>query len=76
MQLGRSTKTDAVLDHIRTAPGIQDLDSDMTIVWRDARGKERTTTFKAFQNRVSERRRILFPQPRKKLKVPRIPVSG
>ena len=76
MQLGRSTKTDAVLDDIRTEPGIQDLDSDMTIVWRDARGKERTTTFKAFQNRVSERRRILFPQPCKKLKVPRLPVSG
>jgi hypothetical protein len=55
-------KTDTVLDHIQTAPGIQEIDPDKTIVWRDARGKERTTTFKAFQNRVSERRRILFPQ--------------
>jgi hypothetical protein len=62
-QLGRNARTNPVLDHIRTAPGIQDIDpDDNTIVWRDAQRQERTTTFKAFQNRVSDRRRILFPQ--------------
>jgi hypothetical protein len=74
-QLGRNAKTDPVLDHIQTAPGIQEIDPDKTIVWRDARGKERTTTFKAFQNRVSERRRILFHSS-KKFSRPPIPVSG
>jgi hypothetical protein len=62
-ELGRKASAKEVLDQIRAAPSIQDIDpDDNTIVWRDAQRKERTTTFKAFQNRVSERRRILFPQ--------------
>lgn len=65
-ELGRKASARVVLDQIRAAPSIQDIDSDGTISWRNARGEERTTTFRTFQNRVADRRK-LFPQPRKKI---------
>jgi hypothetical protein len=65
-ELGRKASAREVLDQIRAAPSIQDIDSDGTIFWRNARDKEKTTSFKSFQNRVAARRER-FPQPRKKI---------
>jgi len=64
-ELGRGTSARAVLNHIRAAPGV-DIDSDGAIFWRNAQGKDRTTQFKTFQNRVSDRRKN-FPQLHKKV---------
>jgi len=62
-ELGSRASAREVLNHIRdAAPGL-DIDADGTIFWRNARGRERTTTFKAFQNRLTQRRR-LFSQSR------------
>jgi len=56
-QLGREATPNAVLDHIRAARGI-DIDSDKAIFWRNAKGREKTTTFKSFQNRIAKRRKL------------------
>jgi hypothetical protein len=60
--LGLKVSADAALDHIRAAPSV-DIDQDKAILWLDARRKEKTTTFKAFQNRLTQRRK-LFSQSR------------
>jgi len=65
-QLGREASAREVLAHIGATPGVE-IDSDETVLWRDARGREKTTTFKRFRDRISERKRKLFPQPRKKI---------
>jgi hypothetical protein len=57
-ELGPRASAREVLNHIRDAsPGL-DIDSDGAIFWRNARRRERTTTFKAFQNRLTHRRRL------------------
>jgi hypothetical protein len=64
-ELGRKASAKEVLDQIRAAPSIQDIDFDGTISWRNARGEERTTTFRTFQNRVADRRKLFSTAPQK-----------
>lgn len=61
--LGLNGSADEVLDHLRKAAPSVDIDRDKAIMWPDARRKERTTTFKTFQNRLTKRRK-LFSQAR------------
>jgi hypothetical protein len=72
-QLGREASADAVLDHIRAAPGI-DVDLEKAISWRNGKGGEKITSFKSFQNRVAKRRK-LFHRAAKKIRICKIPVS-
>jgi hypothetical protein len=62
-RLGQKATADAVLDDIRDAPEIQEIDDEKTILWRGTHG-EKTTGFKAFQNRLAKRRQH-FSQPKK-----------
>ena len=59
IKLGRDAKPVQVLGHIKKNAAVQDVDpDDLTIFWRDRRGTEKTTKFKAFKNRVSARRKL------------------
>lgn len=56
-RLGADASADTILRDINGKPGVQEI-TDRAILWRNKRGVEKKTTVKAFQNRVSERRKI------------------
>jgi hypothetical protein len=57
-KLGRDATTSAVLHHIEGAEAVQEIDyGAWKIYWRGG-GRERKTSFKAFANRLSERRKL------------------
>jgi hypothetical protein len=56
-RLGKNATAKKIWEDIEGRPGIQEA-TDQIIHWRNRQGSEKTTTFKAFQNRVSERRKI------------------
>lgn len=55
-RLGVDASADTILLDISGEPGVQEI-TDRAILWRDKRGVEKKTTVKAFQNRVSKRRK-------------------
>jgi hypothetical protein len=65
-RLGPKASAREVWNYVAATPGVNIDKSSAHLWWRNARGEERGTSFKAFQNRIAERRK-LFPQPRKKI---------
>ena len=57
-RLGKEATAEAVLSDIRAAPKVQEISDDKTIFWLNKSNKEKTTTFKALQNRLAERRKV------------------
>jgi hypothetical protein len=58
-ELGRSASARKVLDFIRRSDVIADVDpDDATISWCGSDGRTRCTSFKRFQDRVSDRRKL------------------
>jgi hypothetical protein len=59
IELGRNAKAIEVLSHIKLNPAVQEVDEERTIWWRDVKHRQQETSFKAFQNRLSGRRKLI-----------------
>ena len=59
IRLGPDAPNPAVLDHIRDKELVENVDVDWTITWHTPDNRPKTTTFKAFCNRVAARRKAL-----------------